>query len=82
MSQSNDYPAPCADKGGHGEVTNSLCDTLRSGARGHKKNKLVTVTIVDPPPGERKRNSWVWKVMQQLSPPIGKCSVRCTMEVS
>ena len=30
MSQSNDSPAPCADKGGHGKATTSVCDTLRS----------------------------------------------------
>ena len=33
MSQSNDSPAPCAENGGHGEATLSLCDALRSGAR-------------------------------------------------
>ena len=45
MSQTNDSPAHCADKGGHSEVTISLCGALRSGARGQKKRNLVTVTI-------------------------------------
>ena len=39
MSQSNDYPAPYADKGGHGKPTTSVCDTLRSEARGRKEKK-------------------------------------------
>ena len=64
MSRINDSPAPCADKGGHGEVIISLFDALRSGARRQKKINLATVTIVNPPTGKRKRNSWVWKVMQ------------------
>ena len=34
MSQSNDSPAPCADKGGYGKSTTSVCDTLCSEARG------------------------------------------------
>ena len=54
MSQSNDSLAPCADKGGHGEATISLCDALRSGARGQKKRNLATVTIVDPPTGKER----------------------------
>ena len=60
MSQSNDSPAPCADKGGHGKATTSVCDTLRSEVRGQKKINLATVTIliVTPPTGKRKRNSW------------------------
>ena len=82
MSQNKDSPAPCADKGGHVEATISLCDALRSGARGHKKRNLATLTIVDPPTGKRKRKSWVWKVMQQFAPPIGKCSVRYSVEFS
>ena len=84
MSQSNDSPAPCADKGGHGKsTTTSVCDTLCSEARGQKKRNLATVTIVAPPTGKRKRNSWVvWKVMQQFEPPVRKCSVRCSVEVS
>ena len=82
MSQSNDSPAPCVDKGVHVEATISLCDALRSGARGQKKGNLATVTIIDPPTGIRKKNSWVWKVMQQFAPPIGKCSVRCSVEFS
>ena len=69
MSQNNDSPAPCADKGGHGKITTSVFDA-RSGARGQKKRNLATVTIVAPPTGKRKRNSWVWKVMQQFEPPI------------
>ena len=85
MSQSNDSPTPCADKGGHGEANISLCDTLRSRARGQKKRNLATVTIVDAPTGKRKRgkkkrNSWEWKVMQPFALPIGKCSVRCSVE--
>ena len=66
-------------RGGHGEATISLCDALRSGARGQKKRNLATVTIVDPPTGKRKRNSLLWKVMQQLAPPIMRnvpCGVR------
>ena len=47
-----------------------------------KKRNVATVTIVAPPTEKRKRNSWVWKVMQQFEPPIRKCSVRCSMEVS
>ena len=43
MSQSNDPLAPCVDEGEHGEATISLCDALRSGARGRKKRNLVTV---------------------------------------
>ena len=82
MSQSNGSPAPYADKGGHVEAAISLCDALRSGARGQKKRNLATVTIVDPPKGKRKRKSWVWKVVQQFAPPIGKCSVRCSVESS
>ena len=82
MSQSNDSPAPCADKGGHGKATTSVCNTLRSEARGQKKRNLATVTIVAPPTGKRKKNSWVWKVMQQFEPSIRKCSVRCSGEVS
>ena len=83
MSQSNDFPETCADKGGRGEATSSLGDALRSGARPQqKKRHLATVTIVDPPTGKKKKTSWVWKVMQQFSPPIGKCSVRCTVQVS
>ena len=39
MSQSNDSPAPCVDKGGHGKSTTSVCDTLCSEARGQKKKK-------------------------------------------
>ena len=39
MSQSNDSPAPCADKGGHGKSATSVCDTLCSEARGQKKRK-------------------------------------------
>ena len=81
MSQNNDSPAPCADMEGHGKAPTSVCDA-RSGARGQKKRNLVTVTIVAPPTGKRKRNSWVWKVMQQFEPPIRKCSVRCSVEVS
>ena len=45
MSQSNDSPAPCADKEGHGKSTTSVCDTLCSEARGQKKRNLATVTI-------------------------------------
>ena len=82
MSQSNDSPAPCADKEGHGKSTTSVCDSLCPEARGQKKKKLATVTIVAPPTGKRKKNSWVWKVMQQFEPPIRKCSVRCSVEVS
>ena len=82
MSQSNYSPAPCADKGGHGKSTTSVCDTLCSEARRQKTINLATVTIVPPPTGKRKRNSWVWKVMQQFEPPIRKCSVRCLVEVS
>ena len=78
MSQSNDSPAPCADKRGHGKATTSVCHTLCSEARGQKKRNLATVTIVAPPTGKMKRNSWVWKVMQQFEPPIGNapCGVR------
>ena len=82
MSQSNDSPAPCADEEGHGKSTISVCDTLCPEARGHKKRNLATVTIVAPPTGKGKKNSWVWKVMQQFEPPIRKCSVRCSVEVS
>ena len=83
MSQSNDSPAPCADKEGHGKSTTSVCDSLCPEARGQKKKKLATVTIVAPPTGKKKKNSWVWKVMQQLFEPlIRKCSVRCSVEVS
>ena len=82
MSQIIDSPAPCADKGGHGEATISLRDALRSGARGQKKINLATVTTVDSPTGKRKRNSWGWKVMRQIVPPIGKCSVRCSVKFS
>ena len=82
MSQRNDSPAPCADKGGHGKSTTSVCDTLCSEAREQKKINLATVTIVAPPTGKRKRNSWVWKVMQQFEPPTRRCSVRCSVEVS
>ena len=82
MSQGNDSPAPCADKGGHGKATTSVCNTLRSEARGQKKKKLATVTIVAPPTGKRKRSSWVWKVMQQFELLIWQCSVRCSVEVS
>ena len=81
MSQSNDSPAPCADKGEHGKATTLVCDA-RSEARRQKKRNLATVTIVAPPTGKRKRNSWVWKVMQQFEPSIRKCSVRCSVEVS
>ena len=82
MSQSNDSLARCADKGGHGKSTTSVCDTLGSEACGQKKINLGTVTVVAPPTGKRKRNSWVWKVMQQFEPPIRKCSVRCSVGVS
>ena len=82
MSQSNDSPAPCADKGGYGKSTTSVCDTLCSEARGQKKINLATVTIVAPPMGKRKTNSWVWKVMQQFEAPIRKCSVQCSVDVS
>ena len=82
MSESNDSLAPCADKGGHGEATIFLCDALRSGARGQKKMNLATVTIVGRPTGKRKRNLWVWKVMQKVALPIGKCSVRYSGEFS
>ena len=82
MSQSNDSPAPCANKEGHGKSTTSVCDTICPEARGQKKRNLATVTIVAPPTGKRKKNSWVWKVMQQFEPPIRKCSVRCSVEVS
>ena len=71
-----------ADKGGHGKSTTSVCNTPCSEARAQKKINLATVTIVAPPTGKRKRNSWVWKVMQQFEPPIRKCSVRCSVEVS
>ena len=65
-----------------GKSTTSVCDTLCSEAREHKKINLATVTIVAPPTGKRKRNSWgVWKLMQQFEPPIRKCSVRHSMEV-
>ena len=82
MSQGNDSPASCADKEGHGKYTTSVCDTLCSEAHGQKKRNLATVTIVAPPTRKGKRNSWVWKVMQQFEPPIRKCSVRCSVEVS
>ena len=83
MSQSNYSPAPCADKGGHGKsTTTSVCDTLCSKARGQTKRNLATVAIVAPPTGKRKRNSWVWKAMQQFEPPIRKCSVQYSVEVS
>ena len=82
MSRSNDSPSPCADKGGHGKPTTSVCDTLCSEERGQKKRNLATVTIVAPPTGKRKRKSWLWKEMQQFEPPIRKCSVRCSVEVS
>ena len=81
MSQSNDSPAPLADKEGHGKAATSVCDA-RSGSRRQKKRNLATVTTVAPPTGKRKRNSWVWKVMQQFEPPIRKRSVRCSVEVS
>ena len=70
MSQSNDPPTPHADKEGHGKSTTSVCDSLCPEARGQKKRNLATVTIVAPPTGKRKKNSWVWKVMQQFEPPI------------
>ena len=82
MSQSNDSPAPCADKEWHGKSTTSVCDTLCPEARGQKKRNLATVTMITPPTGKRKKNSWVWKVMQQFEPPTRKCSVRCLVEVS
>ena len=44
MSQSNDSPAPCADKEGHDKSTTSVCDTLFPEARGQKKRNLATVT--------------------------------------
>ena len=66
---------------GHGKSTTSVCDTHPSEARGQNGN-LAKVTIAAPPTGKRKRNSWVWKVMQQFEPPIRKCSVRCLVEVS
>ena len=70
-------------RGGHDEATISLCDALRSGARGPKKSNLATVTIVDPLTGKGKKNSWVvWKVIQQFALSIGKCSVRCSVEFS
>ena len=72
MSQSNDSPVPCAERGGHGKATTSVCDTLRSETRGHSKTNFATVTIVVPLTGRMKRNSWVWKVMQQFEPPIRK----------
>ena len=75
MSQSNDSPAPCAGKGGHGEATISLCDALLSGARGQKERSLATVTIADAPTRKKKRNSWIWKVMQQFASPFRKCFV-------
>ena len=40
------------------------------------------MTIVDPPTGKKKGNSWVWKVIQQFAPLNGKCSVRCSVEFS
>ena len=39
MSQSNDSPAPCADKEGHGKSTTLVCDSLCLEARGQKKKK-------------------------------------------
>ena len=82
VSQIIDSPALCADKVGHGKATISLRDALRPGARGQKERNLATVTAVDSPTGKRKRNSWVWKVMPQFVPPIGKCSVRCSVKFS
>ena len=83
MSQSNDSPAPCADKGGHGKATTSVCDTLRSEARGQKKiNRNGDDINSYSSDGEEEELMGVWKVMQQFEPPIRKCSVRCPVEVS
>ena len=82
MSQSNDSLAPCKDNEEHGEAAISLCDALRSGARGRKKRTLATVTIVDLSARKRKRNSCVWKMIQQFAPPTGKYSMRCSVEFS
>ena len=61
MSQSNDPPAPCADKGGHGMAKPPLrCAILfvQKEARGQKRRNLarVTIFIVTPPTGKKKRN--------------------------
>ena len=48
-----------------------------------EEKKTRNGDIVAPPTGKSKKNSWVvWKVMQQFEPPIRKCSVRCSVEVS
>ena len=39
MSQSNDSSAPCADKGGHGKATTSVCDTLFVQKHADRKKK-------------------------------------------
>ena len=72
MSQSNDSPAPCASKGGMAKLPFHCAILL---VQDHADKRKETATIVDPPRGKRKRNSWVWKVMQQFAPPIGKYSV-------
>ena len=53
MSQSNNSPAPCADKGGHHKATTSVCDTLRSEARGQRKRNPMSSSD-----REKRRNSW------------------------
>ena len=78
MSQSNDSPAPCADKGEHGKATTSVCDTLRSEAR---KPRYGDDSYSSD--GEKEEDLMgVWKVTQQFEPPIRKCFVRCSVEVS
>ena len=84
MSQSNDSPAPCADKGGtwrshHYAVR---CSSFRSTRTEEKEPRKGDDWILDPPTGKRKKNSLVWKVMQQFAPPIEKYSVRCSVELS
>ena len=76
FKEKSESPAPCADKRGHGKAITSVCDA-RSGARGEKKRNIATVKIVAPSTVKRKRNSWVWKVMQQFEPPMPLGNVPC-----
>ena len=54
MSQGNNSPAPCADKGGHGKAATSVCNTLRSEACGQKKKKTRNGDDSCPSNGEKE----------------------------
>lgn len=58
----------------------SALDALKRA--GPARRTTAVVTIVQPKSGKQQKSSWVWKAMQEFSPPVNGKNVRCAVEVT